>query len=32
MGALTVVPIPGDGMDMTVHSEQEHGNRALIQT
>jgi hypothetical protein len=28
--APTMAPIPADGMDMTVHSEQEHGNRALI--
>jgi hypothetical protein len=31
MGALTATPIPADGTDMTVHSEQERGNRALIQ-
>jgi hypothetical protein len=30
-GALTVVPIPADGMDVTVHSEHERGNRALTQ-
>jgi hypothetical protein len=30
-GPLTVVPISTDGMDMTVHSEQECGNRALTQ-
>jgi hypothetical protein len=30
-GALTASPIPTDGTEMTVHSEQEHGNRTLIQ-
>jgi hypothetical protein len=30
-GALTTVPILADGTDMTVHSEQKHGNRTLIQ-
>jgi hypothetical protein len=29
MEALTTAPIPADGIDMTVHSEQERGNRAL---
>jgi hypothetical protein len=28
--APTTAPIPTDGMDMTVHSGQEHGNHALI--
>jgi hypothetical protein len=31
MEALTAAPIPTDGTDMTVHSEQERRNRALIQ-
>jgi hypothetical protein len=31
-GALTTAPILADGTDMAVHSEQEHGNHALIQT
>jgi hypothetical protein len=30
-GALTATPIPADGTDMTVHNEQELGNRALTQ-
>jgi hypothetical protein len=30
-GALTTVPIPADRADITMHSEQEHGNRALTQ-
>jgi hypothetical protein len=30
-GALTTTPIPADGTDMTVHSEQERGNRILTQ-
>jgi hypothetical protein len=31
MGALTTAPTPTDGTDMTVHNEQERGNRALTQ-
>jgi hypothetical protein len=30
-GALTMVPTPANGTDVTVHSEQEHGNYALTQ-
>jgi hypothetical protein len=28
-GPPTMAPVPADEMDMTVHSEQERGNRAL---
>jgi hypothetical protein len=28
-GALTAAPIPADGTEMTVHSEQKHMNHAL---
>jgi hypothetical protein len=30
-GPLTTTPTPADRMDVTVHSEQEHRNRALTQ-